>query len=72
MAAKQTLLDRLSAQCPALLYGNDRQAFGKGSNAEKGKFCGHGMIGAQRSGVDPLARFAEDLQKDFSAVLPAT
>ena|SRR5487761_208860 len=71
-AEQQTLLDRLSAQCPALrqlreLSAEFRDVFQKG----EGHVLRSWMMRAERSGIASLARFATGLQKDLSAVLAA-
>jgi transposase len=71
-AEQQALLDRLSAQCPALLRLREfsaefRAVFQNGD----GQALRAWMTRAQNSGIGSLARFAAGLQKDFSAVVAA-
>ncbi len=71
-AEQQTLLDRLSTQCPALLQLREfseefRAVFQKG----EGPALRTWMTRAQQSKIGSLARFAMGLEKDFSAVAAA-
>ncbi len=71
-AEQQTLLDRLSTQCPTLLQLRElsaefREVFQRG----EGQALRVWMMRARDSGIGSLSRFAAGLQKDFSAVVAA-